>query len=642
MINNKKIDLIIFISSKNNNNYERKACIFYDDYTLEYKSYKEGQEELIKLLEEEKINVNNLKNYNKVKFCTKEDFLNKYKHEIDIRKQHMEKLKNIEKKNQIKQEQKLQKKETKIKNKELKKEKKEKSEKKGLQRFLTISIVSICAATIGIGTAVYNKLFNDTSLESNCDDDLKNTNGLIKNPNKIINLLNDSRINKNKKKFVTKTVNYLYNYNKTNADKYAEKNTTVKAAHRWDEIVSQQLIFNNYNKQELGDIFDYYDLDSTIMYNAYLEGIKQESMLHIIQTSPLEKTGIISKKANKIYKKYEELNIKFNIQFKKSEKKKIAKEFFKELREDINFEDASDIETYKTSILPIVDAMMKKCKNIKINGMLNKKEKNWFYNSCIEKAENKLTNSDLKLEEITVINNSLNEKFDITFEDLETVAMESLEKENLYNVSNQDRNLTTYDSYKKAILKSKSSRNDNNYQNYSDSYNNYTDSDSDTDNNTDDLEVEENDNTQENNKNSKTTSKKTSTSKKANKNNKTKKNNDNNKNNDNSNDNDNDSDSIDYNDEEETDYYDNDYDDSYDYDNDDEYIEEDNQDMPKQNEYKDVTDDPTGAVDHNEPLPDPNSYDTYSYTNEEIADIIIEKMTNDNTIIKQTKVKYKK
>ena len=42
MINNKKIDLIIFISSKNNNNYERKACIFYDDYTLEYKSYKEA------------------------------------------------------------------------------------------------------------------------------------------------------------------------------------------------------------------------------------------------------------------------------------------------------------------------------------------------------------------------------------------------------------------------------------------------------------------------------------------------------------------------------------------------------------------------------------------------------------------------
>ena len=46
---------------------------------------------------------------------------------------------------------------------------------------------------------------------------------------------------------------------------------------------------------------------------------------------------------------------------------------------------------------------------------------------------------------------------------------------------------------------------------------------------------------------------------------------------------------------------------------------------------KDITTDPSGAVDHDEPLPDPNSITAYNLNIEEIADQAIEYISNINT-----------
>ncbi len=624
----KKIELIAFLTSTNENIRKRESCIFYDDYTIEYKTYQEGQEELVKLLQQENVtDINDLLTNQKLKFYNKEDFLKEYEDEILHRKNCNDYVKNSE----------IKKKKSKI------KDKSKVSKFSKIDKFLKISILILTSSIIGSATAVYSILFEDTTIDKSLDDDLKNTNSEIKNSDKIISIFNNNKINTKKRIFTNATYNYLYNYNNSFATKYIEKNSNVRAALKWDEVVAQQLIFNNYNKEDLGNIFDYYDYNANTMYKAYIDSIKQETMANIIQKTSLEKTDILDKKSEEFYQKYEMLNIKFNIQTNNKNKIKVAEEFFKELRKDINFDEANNIKTYKTSILSIVNAMMIKCNGVKINGILSKKETNWFYNTCLEIANKKLNDNDKKIESAAIINKALGEKFEISFENIEDIAMKALEEEHLYNVSDSERNLKYYKSYDEAKLKSKNKAKKINKNEDFDSilkvnYDDVKDIDTGT-------EIEKETEKKQNN-NSKKNKKKINEKESIKNNNKNyNSNNDDNNSNNNSSDNNDNSNNPDSN-----------YDDSKEYDNYDESkeeqdnyseIENDNNEnssnMPKNNEIKDITDDSTGAVDHNEPLPDPNLYSSTnnisSTIKEQFKTYNMNEIGNNNSFVK--KIKYK-
>ena len=175
----KKIELIAFLTSTNENIRKRESCIFYDDYTIEYKTYQEGQEELVKLLQQENVtDINDLLTNQKLKFYNKEDFLKEYEDEILHRKNCNDYVKNSE----------IKKKKSKI------KDKSKVSKFSKIDKFLKISILILTSSIIGSATAVYSILFEDTTIDKSLDDDLKNTNSEIKNSDKIISIFNNNKI----------------------------------------------------------------------------------------------------------------------------------------------------------------------------------------------------------------------------------------------------------------------------------------------------------------------------------------------------------------------------------------------------------------------------------------------------------------
>ena len=204
-----------------------------------------------------------------------------------------------------------------------------------------------------------------------------------------------------------------------------------------------------------------------------------------------------------------------------------------------------------------------------------------------------------------------------TYEEIEDAAMEQLEESNLYNVAEDQRDISDHKDYKEAISHFK---NDN----------------SKTEINTVSNEISSNSEGKTtsdiNNDNKKEIKKKKKSEKTVDKSTKSKKNNDSSE-----------EDSSNYEDDNyDNDYYDNEQDDINNNDNnnddDNEYIDydenkEDNDDnLSNSSVYgdhiKDITTDPSGAVDHNEPLPDPNSKVINKLTIEQIANQAIEYAAN--------------
>lgn len=434
-----EIEKIIFIKDK------KRVCIFYSDGTLKYMSVEEGKIELSSLARKENLNKEDVKNWDKIEFCSFEEFENKYHTEAYMRENRTKFL--LQRKlEEDKRREKRRKKE----NKRIKRQ-----ETTGTAYRVTSILVSLglLASTAVLGGGcyfLYNKFFNNNSQSNEANKDIEDTNADIKASNEISSIINDNDLNSTKRNFVSFLYEYLQNYNSVFANKHKDENTSTKPALTIEEVISQLLIYKDYDKKQLFDIFGYDNFSSEDIYKAYISGVEFETKAHIIQKESLNKNFIKGKKKD-IFDKYEGLMISFNIQDTEDRKIELAKQFWTEIRNDINIENADKLPKNMEVILPIVKAMRKICKNLDIDEKLNSKEAEWYFTECDQRIREKLYNYEVELNDVATVNKRLGATVVMSITQIKDTIVNKLMSDGIYNIEDHERDISDYEEYKNAI-----------------------------------------------------------------------------------------------------------------------------------------------------------------------------------------------
>ena len=442
-----KISQIIFTTG--NNMYAETAFVYYEDGSFKPYSRKVGEKMVLELANQKGFKtMTQLKNSGLIKFNTIENALNT-KYLYDEQEKIQKKYRNNNSSNKKRKRARRVQEENNNKKKKKKESKTKQTWKKIVKGIGMLAIAATLATATKSGIqSVMNFFLPGTSKEQNDDEQNKKNGANIESENKVASLLNKKELLTEKKEFIESGWNYLYHYNGDFAKSYKDKSDNSRLALRWDEVFAQKLVYNQYNKYELRKIFDTYEFDANIFYDAYNEGIKQETQAHIIQTAPLDKHKILnSKKAQEFYSKYEELNISFNKQKSDQRKIEIAKKFFNQVKEDFVFKSSeyTTIESYKLSVIPIINAMSKMCKKLDKEIILSQDELNYLnYNLPNKTAKEKLEQYAAYLKNSDVVENN-----GLSFEEIENVAMEQMESEGIYCVSDDNRDISNYKLYRK-------------------------------------------------------------------------------------------------------------------------------------------------------------------------------------------------
>lgn len=160
-----------------------------------------------------------------------------------------------------------------------------------------------------------------------------------------------------------------------------------KAALSWDEVISLALVYNDYNKDQLIQIFNGADLNTTKLEDAYKTGVLQLMGAHVIETreNKVDMSSLLeSQEAKDFYEKYHELFLKCK-EATGQEQINRVNEFYQELYKDFpitekvreegiaHSDSRNSIETYKFSIIPMVSASEMLYQNLAIDKTLQDK-----------------------------------------------------------------------------------------------------------------------------------------------------------------------------------------------------------------------------------------------------------------------------
>lgn len=194
--------------------------------------------------------------------------------------------------------------------------------------------------------------------------------------------------NETQKTFMSRVSKTLNDFNITFANAYQEPGKDIKAALTWDEVVAMTMVYNNYSKEQIAQIFNGAELDATKLSDAYKTATLQLMGAYVLETrsNPVQLSNMFeSKEARDFYEKYHEMFLQCKeatgmVQIGR------VNAFYLELRKDFPIEkndrevgiahsdSRNNIETYKFSIMPMVSAAELLFQNLEIDQTLSDEE----------------------------------------------------------------------------------------------------------------------------------------------------------------------------------------------------------------------------------------------------------------------------
>ena len=179
----------------------------------------------------------------------------------------------------------------------------------------------------------------------------------------------------------------LNNYNNVFATYYKEKDKNVRAALTFDEVVALQQAYNDYSLEDIKAIFNgiYGDIDSTKLTRSYKDASLQLMGAYTIENRncPVDMSLLIESQEGKdFYNKYHEMFLSAK-EAKGQDKLDKIKLFYDSVREDfpiteeirtegIMHSDAYDeLESYKLSVTPMIAAGEMMWQNYAVDLTLN-------------------------------------------------------------------------------------------------------------------------------------------------------------------------------------------------------------------------------------------------------------------------------
>lgn len=286
-----------------------------------------------------------------------------------------------------------------------------------------------------------------------------NTDDLIKEVTSFAGMLKLSKSDV-QKIFMNNISESLDNFNIKFANAYVEKDKNIKAALSWDEVISLALVYNDYNKDQLIQIFNGADLNTTKLEDAYKTGVLQLMGAHVIETreNKVDMSSLLeSQEAKDFYEKYHELFLKCK-EATGQEQINRVNEFYQELYKDFpitekvreegiaHSDSRNSIETYKFSIIPMVSAAEMLYQNLAIDKTLQDKAVAYLNDIGVCNRANDV------IEKAALVNLSASKNNDyIDYNILKQAKITELIDEDAYVVDDAHRDLSELDSFKNKV-----------------------------------------------------------------------------------------------------------------------------------------------------------------------------------------------
>ncbi len=286
-----------------------------------------------------------------------------------------------------------------------------------------------------------------------------NTDDLIKEVTSFAGMLKLSKSDV-QKIFMNNISENLDNFNIKFANAYVEKDKNIKAALSWDEVISLALVYNDYNKDQLIQIFNGADLNATKLEDAYKTGVLQLMGAHVIETreNKVDMSSLLeSQEAKDFYEKYHELFLKCK-EATGQEQINRVNEFYQELYKDFpitekvreegiaHSDSRNSIETYKFSIIPMVSAAEMLYQNLAIDKTLQDKAVAYLNDIGVCNRANDV------IEKAALVNLSASKNNDyIDYNILKQAKITELIDEDAYVVDDAHRDLSELDSFKNKV-----------------------------------------------------------------------------------------------------------------------------------------------------------------------------------------------
>ena len=275
----------------------------------------------------------------------------------------------------------------------------------------------------------------------------------------VNDILEKSDINKTKANTINRIWSYLKNYNKTISKKHKSSVSDTRLAHTWDEAVVYYLSYNDISKEELVSVFDGYNIDLDIFEEAYKNGFNQDIQAYTVLKKSTKKVNLINSQEGKdFYTKYEDLIIKYNQNFDKEhdEVETIVNEFTNTVRNDFDINSPiENIESYKLSVIPIIQAFNDMTENRNFDSILTDEEMSYFDElSHFDMVEDKINDLANSLNAYNMATNAVGElQEEYTYSQIKDAAITELDNDNAYNVTNSERDISDHNEFKEKFIK---------------------------------------------------------------------------------------------------------------------------------------------------------------------------------------------
>lgn len=321
----------------------------------------------------------------------------------------------------------------------------------------------VLVGAYNIGKKVFRGKDNDENENTTSETEYDNTDyshnetgyEMLQKYGSVDEILKSSNINKTKSNTLSNIWSYLKNYNITVSSKHESSVSDTRLAHTWDEAVVNYLAYNNISNEELTKVFDNYNIDITTFKETYQAGYNQDLLAYTVLQEPTNKVDIINSQEGKdFYQKYENLIIKYNQTYDRiydnPELDTIANEFYQTVREDFSVNQSKDsIESYKLSVIPIINAFDRMVKFSDYENSLSTEEVTYFNElASFDMIEDKIKDLSSTLYSYNISSDALNENNEeYTYSQIKDAAITQLDLEEAYFVSDSDRDISDHIEY---------------------------------------------------------------------------------------------------------------------------------------------------------------------------------------------------
>lgn len=262
------------------------------------------------------------------------------------------------------------------------------------------------------------------------------------------------------KNFMFNISQALSTYNINFAKAYTEQGKDIKAALTWDEAVAMAIVYNNYSKEELIEIFNGADLDVVALTDAYKTANLQLMGAHVIETEayPVDMSQLLKDdQAKAFYKKYHDMFLACKKATGTDQINKVNA-FYQELYKDFpinekvreegiaHSDSRKSVESYKFSVIPMVSASEMLFQNLKTDKTLQDKAIAYLNDVGVCNRANDL------IERAVTINLMTKSEDDcVNYDILKNAKISELKDAKAYGISDEERDLSKLDIFKKAL-----------------------------------------------------------------------------------------------------------------------------------------------------------------------------------------------